>query len=82
MNQKEVKGTAFPLCHEDPLSWDDSFAIALELKQRYPNVSLEELSLNTIYHLTITLPNFFDDKELANETILQAILNEWLEDSE
>jgi FeS assembly protein IscX len=66
---------------DDPLSWDDSYAIALVLKQQHPTINLEEISLSMIYRWTISLPNFVDDSELANETILLAILNEWIEEA-
>lgn len=52
------------------LTWDDSYAIALALRQRYPDISLEEVSLNNIYHWTLALADFEDDPELANDEIL------------
>lgn len=65
---------------DDPLTWDDSFAIAQELIQRHSNVALESVSLGMIYRWTVELPNFVDDKELANDSILSAIYQEWLEE--
>jgi FeS assembly protein IscX len=62
------------------LTWDDSYAIALALRERYPDTDLEEVSLNMIYQWTIALPGFSDDRELANEAILSSILQEWLEE--
>lgn len=62
------------------LTWDDSYAIALELRERYPETDLQEVSLNMIYQWTIALPGFSDDRELANEAILSSILQEWLEE--
>jgi len=62
------------------LTWDDSYAIALELRERYPETDLQEVSLNMIYQWTIALPDFSDDRELANEAILSSILQEWLEE--
>ncbi|MGE5221132.1 MAG: Fe-S cluster assembly protein IscX [Omnitrophica WOR_2 bacterium] len=64
----------------DPLTWDDSYAIALALKKRYPNVNLDEVSLNMIYSWTLALPDFSDDPALANDPILTAIYQEWLEE--
>ncbi|MGW8250025.1 MAG: Fe-S cluster assembly protein IscX [Anaerolineales bacterium] len=66
---------------DEPLTWDDSFAIAQELIQRHPNVALESVSLGMIYRWTVELPNFLDDKELANDSILSAIYQEWLEET-
>jgi FeS assembly protein IscX len=63
------------------LTWDDSYAIARELIARHPGVNLEEVSLNTVYHWTISLPEFDDDPALANEAILSAIIQEWLEEA-
>ncbi len=63
------------------LTWDDSYAIARELMERYPGVNLEEVSMNNIYHWTISLPDFDDDPALANEAVLSAIIQEWLEEA-
>lgn len=65
---------------DDSLSWDDSYAIARELIRRYPDISVESISLGMIYRWTVELPNFEDDKELANDSILSAIYQEWLEE--
>ena len=65
---------------DDPLTWDDSYAIAQALIQRHPDVVIESVSLGMIYRWTIELPNFDDDIELANDSILSAIFQEWLEE--
>jgi FeS assembly protein IscX len=65
---------------EDLLSWDDSYAIALALKARHPGVALEDISLGTIYRWTLELPEFQDDHELANDSVLAAIYREWFEE--
>ena len=64
----------------DSLSWDDSYAIALALKRLYPEISLEEVSLSMIYRWTLALPDFLDDPELANDSILSAIYQDWFEE--
>ena len=74
------QGTPSEDSQEDPISWDDSYAIALELNARYPDVQLEEVSLGMIFQWTIALPRFRDDPELANEAILSAIFQEWFEE--
>jgi FeS assembly protein IscX len=66
---------------EDPLSWEDTFAIALELLARHPDIKLEEVSLGMIYNWTLELEVFADDPELANEEILSAIYQEWFEEA-
>ena len=62
------------------LTWDDSYAIALALKEAHPEIDLESVSLNMIYHWTLALPDFIDDPELANEAVLSAIFQEWFEE--
>lgn len=62
------------------LTWEDSYAIALALRQYYPGIPLEDVSLGMIYRWTIKLPGFNDDPELANESILSAIYQEWFEE--
>jgi len=62
------------------LTWEDSYAIALVLKELYPEIDLEEVSLQMIYRWTVALPHFVDDPQLANDMILQAIYQEWFEE--
>jgi FeS assembly protein IscX len=62
------------------LTWDDSYAIALALIKKYPQINLEEVSLSMIYKWTIALPEFQDDPVLANESILASIYQEWFEE--
>jgi FeS assembly protein IscX len=63
------------------LTWDDSFAIARALIEKFPAIDLEEVSLSMIYHWTLSLPGFRDDPELANDAILAAIYQEWFEEA-
>ena len=62
------------------LTWEDSYALALALRETHPDVDLEDVSLDMIYHWTLELPEFGDDRELANDAILQAIFREWFEE--
>ncbi len=62
------------------LTWEDSYAIALALKAQHPDIDLENVSLQMIYHWTVALPHFVDDPQLANDMILQAIYQEWFEE--
>jgi len=66
-------------CSGNPLTWDDSYAIALALRDLYQHTRLEEVSLGMIYRWTLALPEFCDDRELANEAILASIYQEWFE---
>jgi FeS assembly protein IscX len=65
---------------DEPLTWEDSYAIALELIRRHPRVQLEDVSLEMVYRWTIELPNFADEKQLVNDSILSAIFQEWFEE--
>ena len=62
------------------LTWEDSYAIALALIQRYPDKILEEVSLGMVYQWVISLPGFADDLLLANDEILAAIYQAWIEE--
>lgn len=63
------------------LTWDDSYAIALALREQHPQIDLESVSLEMIYRWTVALPDFDDDPVLANDGILVAIVQEWLEEA-
>ena len=63
------------------LTWEDSYTIALALKERFPAVNMEEVSLGMIYQWTIELPGFDDDPDLVNDSILSAIFQEWFEEA-
>ncbi len=62
------------------VSWDDSYAIALALREQRPNIDLYHVSLDMIYHWTLALNEFDDDPELANDMVLMAIYQEWFEE--
>ena len=51
------------------LTWDDSYAIALALREQRPDVNLEMISLGMIYHWALELDGFQDDPELANDGV-------------
>jgi FeS assembly protein IscX len=65
----------------ETLTWDDSYPLAKRLQVLYPNIQLEDVSLMGLYQWVIALPEFQDDPELANESILIAILQEWFEEA-
>lgn len=62
------------------LTWEASYAIALELRRQHPDVSIEAVTLQQIYDWTVNLSEFEDDPLLANEDILYAIYQEWYEE--
>lgn len=65
----------------NPLNWDAVYEIALALKNQYPQADLEQVSLDDIFKWTVSLRNFEDDPDLANDDILTAILQEWYEEN-
>lgn len=66
---------------QEALYWDSTYAIARRLQALYPNMDLSAVTLNMIYNWTVALPEFSDDHELANDDLIQAILQEWLEET-
>jgi len=65
----------------DPLTWDSTYAIALELVRKYPDANLAEVTLQQIYRMTLALPEFQDDPSLCNDGILSAIFQDWYEET-
>lgn len=63
------------------LSWDTTYAIALELRRQHPDVDLEQVSLQQIYRWTLALSDFEDDPALVNDDILSAIFQDWFEEN-
>ena len=62
------------------MNWEATFAIAMELKRKYKDVNIEEVTLGQIYTWTLELPEFEDDPQLANDDILRAIYQDWYEE--
>ena len=63
------------------LTWEATFAIAMELRRQYKDVNMEEVTLQQIYNWTLQLPDFEDDPALANDDILYAIYRDWFEEN-
>lgn len=63
------------------LYWDSSYEIVLQLMETYPDVDVESVGEDQLYHWIIGLPGFADDPALVNEGILKAILREWYEEA-
>jgi FeS assembly protein IscX len=62
------------------LTWEASYAIARELRRTHPQADLTAVSLQQVYMWTVALPEFEDDPAMANDGILMAIFQEWLEE--
>ena len=63
------------------LTWESTYAIALELRRQYPEVNIEDVTLGQIYNWTLQLAEFEDDPSLANDDILYAIYQDWFEEN-
>ncbi len=63
------------------LSWESTYAIAMELRRQHKDVNIEEVSLGQIYKWTLELSEFEDDPALANDDILYAIYQDWFEEN-
>jgi FeS assembly protein IscX len=63
------------------LTWDTTYAIALELRRQHPEADIEEVSLGQIYRWTLELSEFEDDPALVNDSILYAIYQDWFEEN-
>lgn len=62
------------------LSWETTYAVAVELKRLHPGVDVNSLTLQRIYDWTLALPGFEDDPALCNDEILSAIFQDWYEE--
>lgn len=65
----------------EELLWDASYALARRLMAEHPDVDLSQVTLNMIYDWVVALPDFADDPQLANDDLLQAIQQEWYEET-
>jgi len=63
------------------LTWETTYAIALELRRQHPDVNMEEVSIQQIYDWTLALQEFEDDPSLCNDDILHAIFQDWFEEN-
>ncbi len=63
------------------LSWESTYAIALELKRQHADANIEAVTLKQIYDWTLQLTEFDDDPSLANDEILYAIYQDWFEEN-
>lgn len=63
------------------LYWDATYAIAMALCERYPEMQPGAVGLNELLQLVLALPGFQDDPALANERILMDIQITWYEEA-
>lgn len=63
------------------LTWENTYAIAMELRRKYMDVNIEEVSLQQIYKWTLELSEFEDDPAIVNDDILYSIYQDWFEEN-
>ena len=63
------------------LTWESTYAIALELKRQHQDKNIEEVTLQQILDWTLQLQEFEDDPSLVNDDILYAIYQDWFEEN-
>ena len=63
------------------LTWEATYAIAMELRRQHQDVNIEEVTLKQIFDWTLALPEFEDDPSLVNDDILYAIYQDWFEEN-
>ena len=63
------------------LTWEATYAIAMELRRRHPGVDMETVSIQQIFDWTVELEEFEDDPSLCNDDILYAIYQDWFEEN-
>ena len=63
------------------LTWESTYAIAMELKRQHKDANMEEVTLRQILNWTLQLQEFEDDPALANDDILYAIYQDWFEEN-
>jgi len=64
----------------EPLTWESTYAIALELKRAHPGIDMETVTLGDIHQWVLGLEDFADDPALVNDDILSAIYQDWYEE--
>ena len=67
--------------HRMTLTWEATYAIALELRRQHKDVNIEDVTLQQILDWTLALPEFEDDPALVNDDILYAIYQDWFEEN-
>ena len=65
----------------EPLTWESTYAIALELKRAHSGIDMTSVTLGNIHEWTLGLEDFDDDPALVNDGILSAIYQDWYEET-
>jgi FeS assembly protein IscX len=59
--------------------WDDAYPIAVQLRQRYPQIDPTHLSREELQMRVTQLPNFADNPSDAQLNLLEEIQREWVD---
>jgi FeS assembly protein IscX len=62
------------------MKWNDVYAIAAELTDRYPETDPLSIRFTDLHHWVTTLPEFDDDPQRGGEKALEAIQQAWIEE--
>lgn len=62
------------------MRWTDTQQIAEALYDEHPDVNPLKLRFTELHAMVLELDGFDDDPEKSNETILEAILQAWLDE--
>lgn len=65
----------------NPLYWDSTYEIVLNLIAVYPQIDPNQLGVQQLLEMILALPNFADEPVLANEDLLVDILRVWYEEA-
>ena len=62
------------------MKWIDTYNIAIELADTYPDVDPLSINFVTLRNLVMDLESFDDDPDRCGEKILEAIQMAWLDE--
>ncbi len=64
------------------LTWTDSEEIAVQLRERYPDLDPLGVRFTDLHRWVCELPDFGDDPKASNERKLEAIQMAWAEETQ
>ncbi len=62
------------------LTWSDTEDIGIALAEKFPDIDPLSVRFTDLHRWVTELPDFSDDPEKSNESILEAIQMAWLEE--
>ena len=64
------------------LKWTDTLEIAIQLKEKFPDVDAKRIRFTDLHQWVCELDEFEDDPNKSGEKILEAIQMAWIEECE